>query len=333
MKGRRGWYISFLKISLFLCILIASGTIALHYIEGKSWLDSLYWTVTVLSTVGFGDITPTTTAGKLVFIGLATGGITAFGYAVAKLGDLIVEARVDSVIKRLTYGEVWMYMRDHVVIIGWDHTVRQAYDELKAQSVKVIIITDNDSLYRRLSSEGLDVVLGDPTRESTLQRVNISQARAVIIALPDDTKALMSILALRRISKDVKLVVRAGNPELRELLMQAGADQVVDTNNIAGRLLANKVTEPVASAVLENLASAVEGIDLVELKLDESFKTSSIEELGLSSKYNVHIIAVSSDGKLVLNPLPSYNLKAGDVIVLLGRTEDLPEVIRKLSKS
>ncbi|MEL6123004.1 MAG: potassium channel family protein [Bacteroidota bacterium] len=49
-------------------IVVAIGTVIFHLIEGWEWIDALYFTVITLSTVGYGDFSPQTTAGKLVAI-------------------------------------------------------------------------------------------------------------------------------------------------------------------------------------------------------------------------------------------------------------------------
>jgi voltage-gated potassium channel Kch len=54
-----------LKILLFLLLCVATGTVFYHFVESFSWLNSLYFSAMTLTTVGYGDFAPATTAGKL----------------------------------------------------------------------------------------------------------------------------------------------------------------------------------------------------------------------------------------------------------------------------
>lgn len=61
--------------SIGLIGLIVYGTLAFSYFEKINYFDSLYWTITVLSTVGFGDITPSTLPRKIIFMSLVLFGL------------------------------------------------------------------------------------------------------------------------------------------------------------------------------------------------------------------------------------------------------------------
>ncbi len=328
----RGWLTRLLRISLILVLLIVFGTVTFSLIEKKSLFDSLYWTITVLSTVGFGDITPTTVSGKVAFMALAIGGITAFGYAVTQLTELLIEVKVHDVLRRLTYGEGRRKMKDHVVMLGWNNMLASTYNELRIHDIDVLVIVDTEDLYRRLSSEGIQAILGDPTKEATLQRAEVDAARAVVISLNDDSKALMAVLAVRRVSKKVNIITTMDNTDLVELFVQAGANSVIDVNNISGRLVANRVAEPTASEVLENLASAADGLDLQELRVNGGLRGRSLKELSLKERYNVVAVALRRGEELIFNPDDREVLQEGDVLVVMGRTSDLPRAIRELRR-
>lgn len=62
-------------------IILASGTVVYHYVEGWRWLDSLYFTAITLTTIGYGDFAPQTDAGKiftLFYIVIGLGIILSF---------------------------------------------------------------------------------------------------------------------------------------------------------------------------------------------------------------------------------------------------------------
>lgn len=86
-------WLSFITLALTVVLVIASGTVFFHYIEGWSWLDSYFFTVVTISTVGYGELVPTTAIGKiattvLIFFGLAT-----FAMAIQQFGSYAMRKR------------------------------------------------------------------------------------------------------------------------------------------------------------------------------------------------------------------------------------------------
>ena len=79
----------------FFVALICLSTAIFSYIEKHSLFDSFYWTITVVSTVGFGDITPHTQIGKLLFIFDALSGINIYIYLITSWQASLVEARLE----------------------------------------------------------------------------------------------------------------------------------------------------------------------------------------------------------------------------------------------
>ena len=79
----------------YLIALVFVSTVAFSYVEKHTLFDSLYWTITVLTTVGFGDITPHTALGKLLFIFDAISGISTYVYLITSWQSSLVEARLE----------------------------------------------------------------------------------------------------------------------------------------------------------------------------------------------------------------------------------------------
>jgi hypothetical protein len=79
----------------YLALLTCVSTLVFSYIEGHTLFDSFYWTITVFTTVGFGDITPHTTIGKVLFLVDAISGITTYIYLITSWQTSVVEARLE----------------------------------------------------------------------------------------------------------------------------------------------------------------------------------------------------------------------------------------------
>ena len=79
----------------YLLILTSLSTLIFSYVEKHSLFDAFYWTITVLSTVGFGDITPHTLIGRILFIFDAISGITTYVYLITSWQASLIEARLE----------------------------------------------------------------------------------------------------------------------------------------------------------------------------------------------------------------------------------------------
>ncbi|MBN8632646.1 MAG: two pore domain potassium channel family protein [Rhodobacterales bacterium] len=74
-------------------LLLGGSTVFFHYQEGWSWIDAWFFTVTTVSTVGYGNLVPATTIGKLVTTGLIFSGIGLFGLAATQIANNFVNGR------------------------------------------------------------------------------------------------------------------------------------------------------------------------------------------------------------------------------------------------
>ena len=86
----------------FLVLLVIASTLIFAIVEKHSAFDSFYWTITVITTVGFGDITPHTVVGKVLFIFDAISGITTYIYLITSWQSSLVEARLERKLWKLT---------------------------------------------------------------------------------------------------------------------------------------------------------------------------------------------------------------------------------------
>jgi voltage-gated potassium channel len=82
--------------------LIAIGTLGFRYLEGWSWISSFYFSVTTLTTVGYGDLYPTTEASRLFAAIYILLGVTIALAALGLIGRSYLERREDRILKRRT---------------------------------------------------------------------------------------------------------------------------------------------------------------------------------------------------------------------------------------
>ncbi|QYF82536.1 NAD-binding protein [Brevibacterium sp. PAMC21349] len=142
----------------------------------ESYLTSVYWVLTTLATVGFGDYAPVTDLGKAFTIGLY---ITGIGLVSLFIGKIIKSVYL--IEKRKVGGKMKYTGKNHIILIGWSEKSKSAIQEIfKSDETIDIVIIDNLEK-SPMMKERLFYVRGDATDEETLLRANLSKAKGVII--------------------------------------------------------------------------------------------------------------------------------------------------------
>jgi voltage-gated potassium channel Kch len=193
-------------VVLFIGIIIFSVTY-FHISENISWIDSLYFVVVTIATVGYGDISllHSSIVTKLVGISLILSS-TVFIWMVFSLTiDRVVKKRAQLLLGRKKYN-----YSDHIILCGLGRLGYFIAQELINRNEKVIIIESNENSphIEYFRSEGLDVYIGNARLPKILEDVRVSNAKALISAISDDYMNIEIGLIARSYNNDVRLILR-----------------------------------------------------------------------------------------------------------------------------
>ena len=300
--------------------LIAIGTVFFSYFERVSLFNSFYWTVTVISTVGFGDITPHTFYGKMLFIILVVFGLSLFGYFITVVTSFMTE-------EKIIRGLFIHFMADggrlknHIILLGWNSYIKYAYDELMANRYKPLVVVEDEDLAKSLLRNGIDALVGNLTDPNLYNKINIKEAKAVIIASEDHTQTILYTLKIRKVNKKIPIIATYTEKELDDVLKQAGVTKLINIPDIGGRLLANEVFETAAAEAAIDLVSRG-NLDLSEKRISlnlNGVSISEVKEAGLKTK----IILIKRKSTDIPNPQDDFILSEGDILVLLGLSHEI----------
>ncbi|STO07036.1 potassium channel family protein [Exiguobacterium aurantiacum] len=132
--------LSFLNIVLASLVIILTGTLVGYWVEPETFpslFDSFWWTMTTLTTVGYGDFFPSSVAGRWLGIFLFLFGIGIIGALIGKLVE------VGATFQRLKREGKLMYRGEgHYVYIGWSPKTKKAIDEVLGQGVTLMAVND-----------------------------------------------------------------------------------------------------------------------------------------------------------------------------------------------
>lgn len=309
-----------------LLIVIVVGTVG-YWLLGFGAVDALYQTVTTVATVGFREVEPLSTVGKFFTMALILFGVGATLYAFSVLIETLIEGRLLDLLGRRRMQRTITSMHDHVIICGWGRVGRAIAAEV-VESGRPLVVIDHDP--DRLEGTDLLSVLGDATEDAVLQAAGIDRASALVAAVDVDASNSFITLSARALRPDLFIVSRARSVDSEEKLRRAGADRVVNPQNIGGARMAAFVLRPHVAEFLDvvmherNLEFRLE-----ELPVDaaSSLVGKTLRETHLRDQTGALVLAVRDpDGTFLTNPSPDTRIQAGHVLIAIGTGDELQAV-------
>ncbi|MFC7068119.1 NAD-binding protein [Halobaculum lipolyticum] len=219
--------------------------------------DAVYFSVVTASTVGYGDVTPTSTVAKWFAMSALVLNVASFAVALGVLFTPIIEARLTNALGRMTDTDIEL-LADHIIVLGYGELTEPLIDELLEADTDFVVVTPDEAVARALRErDGVRVLTADPSDEEPLERAKVGSARAVVAATNNDAEDALSILTARQLNPEVIIVAAATERENVNKLKRAGANTVISPATIGGHLLVESAlgasdTEAVAERLLED---------------------------------------------------------------------------------
>ncbi|WP_336343807.1 NAD-binding protein [Halalkalicoccus ordinarius] len=231
------------------------GTYALReeFGEVETILDAFYFTIVTASTVGYGDATPLTQEARLFGISVLLVGTASFAVALGALLSPLIEARFAAALGKMTERELES-LEDHVLVLGYGELTEPILGELDGRA-PFVVVTDSEKRADRLADRDVLVLRADPSDEESIERAGLDRARAVVVATNTDAEDALTVLTVRQLRPDIRIVSAATDRENVVKLRRAGADAVISPATIGGRLMVQSAlgredTEDVADRLL-----------------------------------------------------------------------------------
>ncbi len=312
-------------LALLLAVLVL-GTVG-YVILGFGFLDALYQTVTTVATVGYREVQPLSTAGKIFTMVLILLGVGAALYAFSVLIETLVEGRIQDVLGRRRMERAIDAMHDHVIVCGWGRVGRSIAAEVTVAGRDLIVI-DHDA--SRLADCPHPTITGDATDDAVLARAGLARASAVVAAVDQDAENSFITLSARASRPDVFIVSRARSIESEPKLRRAGADRVVNPQHIGGARMAAFVLRPHVAEFLDvvmrerNLEFRLEEI---EIGPGSPVTGMTLRDAHLRDRSGALVLALRGpDGQFATNPSPDARIDPQHVLIAIGTEDELAKL-------
>ncbi|MBZ2172650.1 potassium channel family protein [Nitratidesulfovibrio sp. SRB-5] len=313
------------RFVLLLVAVITLYSVLFHVImdyEGRdySWATGFYWTLTVMSTLGFGDITFLSDTGKLFTLVVLLSGII---FLLVMLPFTFIQffyaPWLEAQTRLRAPRELPAETRDHVIIVGGDATALGLGRDLAQYAHPYVLLCADAQTALDLQDQGFSVAVGDYDDPETYRRLRVEQA-AMLVALDGDVRNTNVAFTAREASPGIPVVCGADQDEAVDILTMAGGTHVFRFSNMLGQGLARRT-------LAGNMRTGVVGRfdDLVVAEapvMRTGLVGHSLRDSDLRKVTGVNVVGVWERGRFQL-PRPGAPLEASTVLVLAGTRQQM----------
>lgn len=314
------------QLTASLLAILVLGSLGYVWLEGWSFMDALYMTVTTLTTVGYGEVHPLNAVGRIYNMVLILAGMGVLIYIITSLARVVVEGEIAAALGKRKLLKRIKKLSGHYIICGYGRLGEIIARQLQERRIPLVVVENNPELTINLDQSGYYFVAGDATKEEVLLEAGIERAKGLVAVVHSDASNVYIVLTARSLKPDLFIVARGEEPGSRQKLLRAGADKVESPYELGGRKMAHTILRPTVTTLME-LAMA-EGMEwsMEEIRVGETSSMIGIplKDSGIRQKYDLIVVAIKrADGGMVFNPTPKSIVEAGDTLIIIGMRKHL----------
>lgn len=306
-----------------LAVVLVGGTVG-FVVLGLGSLDALYQTVLTITTVGSTGRVPSSDAAKIFTIVLILVGVGTALYTFSAVLEVLIEGHMRDLVRRRRMDRDIARMSGHVVICGWGRVGREVAQFLSRAGREMVVI-DRDA--ERLAEIPHPFVHGDVTDDEVLLEAGIERASTLVAALDTDADNLFVTVACRSMRADLQIIARARSESSEPKLRRAGADRVVNPQQLGGDRMAAFVTQPHVVDFLDVVmhdGSFEFRLEELEVPTPSRLAGQSLRSTKVHDQTGALVLAIRRpDGNFITNPSPEQQIENGDVLIGVGTGDQL----------
>ncbi|KWW17582.1 potassium uptake system protein [Peribacillus simplex] len=204
-------------------------------------------------------------------------------------------------------------------VIGLGRFGTSVAHRLYTAGQEVLGIDINEESVENAELSVTHAVIADTTEAETLKSIGIRNFDCVIVAIGNDMQSsILTTLLLKELGVK-KVIAKALNKNHGQVLSKIGADWVIYPERDMGERVANQLLSP----NMLNYIELSKEYNIEEIILPMSMKGKSLRELDLRATYNISVIAIVSNGEIIIAPSPDQDIHEKDMLLVVGNKEDL----------
>ena len=312
-----------LTLLLILVFLMSVAGIGIYVLESNvnknihNVFDGIYWALVSMATVGYGDISPVTYAGKSLSMIIIVSGIMIISFAtsviVTTFYERLYELKENRVIESLSKNDSF------VIICGYGQMTKMLLREDSFDN-KYVIIEKSLEVAKQAIKDGYNTIVDDASRHDVLDKFNHTYSKISLICLGNnDIENIYITLNAKSISSDIRVVARASSISMEKKFKIAGADHVIIPNLAANTMLLTAINNPVMYGVMHSFLSGKNAAYLDEIRVVgyDNLVGKKIEAIGLK-EHRLLLIGLKRGSDFVFNPSKEIELQSDDILLVMG---------------
>ena len=333
-KGARRNFNYFSRVILILTVCVAVFSLLFHYImeyEGReySWITGLYWTLTVMSTLGFGDITFNSDLGRAFSIVVLLTGIVGLLIVLpSSFIQFVYTPWLEAQKKKEVQHRLPASARNHIIIVGVSPVARNLAQVLARYGFHSVLLCANTQQALDLMDLGLHAVVGDYDDVAVYRGLHAQNAR-LVVALDTDVRNINVAFTLRELDKKVPMVSRAEKDESIDILKLAGCSSVFQFRKSLGRSLTRRViTDKLSISPLVTFGPLV----IAEAPVKQTtLGGMTLRDSNLRGRTGINVVGLWNHG-VFEHPEPDTLLEEHKVLVMAGSREQMKTFSQELGR-
>ena len=315
--------------TVILVIILSSGSLIAFFEPNISFASGVWWSIVTLTTVGYGDISPSTPGGRILAVLIMFFGIGLLGMLSGSLATLLIRKRMKE-----DKGMCASTVDNHIIICEWNHRTRAVIKELRgdAQTENVPLVLIANIEEKPIDDDNLFFIRG-AVNEDTLEKANLKKARTVVVLGDDsvettarDAKVVLTILTVENMNPDVYSIVELVDKTNEQHCLRANADEIIIGSELSSHLIASAANDHGISKVVSELLSSHYGNELYSMPVPEKMIGSKFLDvfIAMKTQENATVLGIQkgSEGECISNPDVDYLLSEKDYLLVISKDRD-----------
>ncbi len=317
-----------LRFVFLLILLITIYSVLFHYImqyEGKeySWTTGVYWTLTVMSTLGFGDITFTSDLGRIFSIVVLMSGVILL---LVMLPFTFIQhfyaPWLESQKKLNIPRQIPKEIHKHVIFVGINSLTLNAVDALKSYKTPCVLLCNDSNMTLDLIDQGYMAVMGNHDDPAVYRKLQLNNA-AMLVAFDSDTRNTNITFTARDVNAEIPITCSVQSDDAIDILELAGASNVIQFHKLLGNALARRVLD---SHSPTSIISEFGELVIAEVPVMRTLLVGkNLMNCGLRQATGVNVVGLWQRGTFIFAH-PNTIFTDTTVLVMAGTREQMQSV-------